>query len=212
MAHVNDKIPIDTKKGVGRPRGFEPDIALERAMRVFWEKGYVATSLDDLTGALGVNRPSIYATFGNKETLFASCLDLYATTVATRAVKAMAEAVDIQDGVRQFFRTHLACITGEGLPTGCFFNASLADVGTLPDLARTVLMQRMASGEAAMVDLFRRAQRQGQLTAVIEPVELAGLMMTLMHGLAVEARAASLHAMETKAEAATRIMLRAIEG
>src|ERR1700690_3933812 len=65
------------QRHIGRPRAFDPEKALEAALRVFWKKGYEGTALSDLTAAMGINRPSIYATFGNKEALFRKALDRY---------------------------------------------------------------------------------------------------------------------------------------
>jgi AcrR family transcriptional regulator len=80
------------KAGIkGRPRSFDPETALDRALRVFWEKGYEGTSLSDLTQAMGINRPSLYATFGDKEELFRKVLDRYRDGPAAYVLKAMKE-------------------------------------------------------------------------------------------------------------------------
>src|SRR5260221_7462696 len=76
---------------IGRPRAFDIAEALENALRVFWEKGYEGASLSDLTGAMGINRPSLYAAFGNKESLFRKVLDRYATGPADYVSKALAQ-------------------------------------------------------------------------------------------------------------------------
>src|SRR5580658_8616083 len=65
---------------LGRPRAFDTDLALDQAMQLFWRKGFLGTSLSDLTEAMGINRPSLYAAFGNKEELFRRALDRYAET------------------------------------------------------------------------------------------------------------------------------------
>src|SRR4051812_21366670 len=80
-----------TVKTRGRPRGFDVDRALDRALELFWRKGYEGTSLPDLTGAMGINRPSLYAAFGNKEQLFRKALDRYAEGPAAYVREALDE-------------------------------------------------------------------------------------------------------------------------
>src|SRR5258707_4477360 len=75
----------------GRPRGFDVDEALDRALEVFWRQGYEGTALSDLTAAMGINRPSLYAAFGNKEALFRKVLDRYAERTTASVVHALAE-------------------------------------------------------------------------------------------------------------------------
>jgi TetR/AcrR family transcriptional regulator, copper-responsive repressor len=216
MSIVNDKIPSDTKKRVepkkvGRPRAFEPDAALDQATRVFWAKGYAATSLDDLTTALTINRPSLYATFGNKEALFGLCLDAYARNFAPRAFVAMNAAASISEKIDAFFATHLHCIANDTDPAGCFINASLADEMTLPDLAKVKLHAHLCAGEEAIQAVFVEAQEKGEIAPHADTSALASLMIPLMHGLAVQARSkVTKSALELRTRIATKAMLAAL--
>src|SRR5579863_7556709 len=79
------------ERHIGRPRAFDPDKALEAALQVFWRKGYEGTALSDLTAAMGINRPSIYATFGNKEALFRKVLDRYSERMTNYMGEALKE-------------------------------------------------------------------------------------------------------------------------
>jgi AcrR family transcriptional regulator len=216
MSIVNNKILIDTNKKarpkkVGRPRAFEPDAALDQATRVFWAKGYAATSLDDLTTALSINRPSLYATFGNKEALFGLCLDAYARNFAPRALAAMNAPASISKKIEAFFATHLHCIANDTDPAGCFLNASLADEMTLPALAKAKLHAHLAAGEEAIKAVFAKAQEDRELAPDANISVLASLMITLMHGLAVQARSElTKTALELRARIATKAMIAAL--
>jgi AcrR family transcriptional regulator len=211
MSIVNNKIPIDTKKKIGRPRAFEPDTALDQATRVFWAKGYAATSLDDLTTALNINRPSLYATFGNKEALFGLCLDAYARNFAPRALATMDAAQTIHEKIEAFFSTHLSCIANDTDPAGCFLNASLADEMSLPAIAKAKLHAHLAAGEVAIKSIFSKAQKDGELSPNVDVSALASLMITLMHGLAVQARSEITQKdLEKRARIAAKAMIAAL--
>src|SRR5580693_7878419 len=101
---------------VGRPRAFNTDKALDRAMKVFWRKGYEGASLPDLTRAMGINRPSLYAAFGNKEALFRKALDRYAAGPASYACKAL-EAPTARGVVERLLRG--AAGSDPHSPRGC---------------------------------------------------------------------------------------------
>src|ERR1700677_3548464 len=87
----------------GRPRDYDPEIALTRAMDLFWASGYAATSLDDLSGAMGMNRPSIYAAFGDKEALYRQALDHYQTGVRAAIKEALAEERPLRQALGDFY-------------------------------------------------------------------------------------------------------------
>src|ERR1700674_1455924 len=101
----------------GRPRAFDPDAALERAMHVFWAKGYEGASLSDLTRAMRINRPSLYAAFGNKEQLFRKVLDRYMDGPAAYFGKALA-APKARDVVEEIFFKLCRITTIERIPAG----------------------------------------------------------------------------------------------
>jgi TetR/AcrR family transcriptional regulator, copper-responsive repressor len=208
---VNNKIPNGMKRAPGRPRGFDPEEALRAATLVFWEKGFAATSIDDLTAALGIKRPSLYATFGNKEALFDRCLVHYAETIGSRAVQAMNEQPEIEGAIHAFFAAHVQGVTTPGHPPGCLLNCALTDEPVLPPAAKAALGDALAAGRAAIEARFRRAEADGQLRPDADPTALARLVVVLMHGLAVEAREARTEAaLVPYAEAACRAVLATI--
>src|SRR3979411_1845671 len=146
----------------GRPRAFDSDAALERAMHVFWAKGYEGASLSDLTKAMRINRPSLYAAFGNKETLFRKTLDRYSkgpTAFSHDALRApTARAV-----VERLLRGTVDLLTDRRTPRGCLMVQSALACGAAADSIRQELVSRREAGEAALRRRFQRAKREGDL-------------------------------------------------
>src|SRR5262245_19089656 len=102
----------------GRPRAFDADLALERAMKLFWEKGYGGTSLSDLTEVMGINRPSLYAAFGNKEELFQKVLERYSCAASPRFEGALA-LPSARAAIEGVLRSAVAAGAESGSPAGC---------------------------------------------------------------------------------------------
>jgi AcrR family transcriptional regulator len=171
---------------LGRPRAFDPDTALEAALRVFWKKGYEGTALSDLTAAMGINRPSIYATFGNKEALFRKALDRYSermtnfTAAALKEPTARAVAERLMVGTADL----LSCPEN---PKGCLMVQGALACGEEADPIRKELIARRATGEAALRERFERAKVAGDLPAEADPRDLARYVMAVMHGMSVQA-------------------------
>jgi AcrR family transcriptional regulator len=153
-------------KRMGRPRAFDIDRALDRALAVFWRKGYEGTSLSDLTKAVGVNRPSLYAAFGDKEALFRKALHRYLKGPAAYTQEALREPT--------------ARAVVERLLLGA------ADLNTA-DSIRQELTACRAAGEAAMRRRFERAKSEGDLPANVNPGDLARYIATVLYGMAVQA-------------------------
>jgi AcrR family transcriptional regulator len=104
---------------LGRPRSFDVDEALDQALNVFWRKGFEGTSLPDLTTAMGINRPSLYAAFGNKESLFRKAVERYEENTARRIHEALDEP-DVRVAVETMLRRNIEAITDSRNPPGCF--------------------------------------------------------------------------------------------
>ena len=169
---------------IGRPRAFDVDLALDRALHVFWRKGYEGASLSDLTKAMRINRPSLYAAFGNKETLFRKTLDRYSkgpTAFSHDALRApTARAV-----VERLLRGTVDLLTDRRTPRGCLIVQSALACGAAADSIRQELASRREAGEAALRRRFQRAKREGDLPSNADPADLARYIMTVMHGMAV---------------------------
>ena len=167
----------------GRPRAFDPDAALERAMHVFWAKGYEGASLSDLTRAMRINRPSLYAAFGNKEQLFRKVLDRYMDGPVAYFGEALA-APKARDVVEEIFVGTARMAEDPRIPTGCLMVQGALACGSAS--ARKEVTARRAAAEVALRRRLQRAKREGDLPKNADPAELAHYAMTVVRGMAVQ--------------------------
>jgi AcrR family transcriptional regulator len=171
---------------MGRPRSFDIDKALDRALQVFWHKGYEGATLSDLTTAMRINRPSLYAAFGNKEMLFRKALDRYADGPAAYVHEALEEAT-ARAVAERLLRGAVDLLTDPHTPSGCLMVQGALSCGEAADPIRQELASRRAAGEAAIRQRFKRALSQGDLPADCDPADLARFVATVIHGMAVQA-------------------------
>ncbi len=169
----------------GRPRQFDADKALDRALDVFWRKGYEGASLDDLTRAMGINRPSLYAAFGGKEQLFRKALDRYAAGPAAYVRKALAEPTARAVAGRLLAGT-VELLTRPRRPRGCLMVHGALACGEGAESVRRELADRRAANQAALCERFERARADGDLPDECRAAELARYLLTVMHGMAVQ--------------------------
>jgi AcrR family transcriptional regulator len=170
----------------GRPRQFDIDKALDRALHVFWRKGYEGASLPELTKAMGINRPSLYAAFGNKEALFRKVVDRYVEGPAGYVREALAQQT-ARAVAERLLMGGLELLSDRRNPRGCLMvQAALACGETARSIQRE-LARRRAASEAAIRQRFERAQAEGDLSTDADPAELAGYVVTVMRGMAVQA-------------------------
>lgn len=170
---------------LGRPLAFDPEQALEAALRVFWRKGYQGTALSDLTAAMRINRPSIYATFGNKEALFRKALDRYNAQMTGYTAEALKEPTARAVAERLLVGTADLLSSPEN-PKGCLMVQGALACGEEADPIRKELIARRATGEAALRERFERAKREGDLPVVANPADLARYVVAVMHGMSVQ--------------------------
>jgi AcrR family transcriptional regulator len=178
--------PRKPTRSTGRPRSFDVDKALEAATLVFWRKGYEGTSLSDLTQAMGINRPSLYAAFGDKEALFRKALDRY----VERPDACMREALQqptARGVTEQLLRGAANLLTDPNHPSGCLMVQSALVCGEGGDCIRQELISRRLAGEAAVRRRFQRAKAEDDLPADSNPADLARYVMTVSQGMAVQA-------------------------
>ena len=171
---------------LGRPRAFDADRALDRALRVFWRNGYEGASLPALTKAMGINRPSLYAAFGNKEALFRKAVERYQRGPASYAHQAL-EMPTAREVVEALLEGAVALLTKPQNPDGCLMVQGALACGETADGVRRQLASLRAAGVAAIRRRFQRAIDEGDLPASADASALARFVATVMHGLAVEA-------------------------
>lgn len=174
------------KAPIGRPRSFDADEALERAMRVFWEQGYEGASLTDLTSAMGITRTSMYAAFGNKEDLFRKALERYTEGPASYGARAIREATARQVATA-FLDGSVRATTHPGCPAGCLGVQGSLAAGDPGRDARDTLVAWRNEHTSRLRDRFQQAVDEGDLPPGTDPGLLARYLMTVANGIAVQA-------------------------
>lgn len=170
----------------GRPRAFDTDKALDRAVRVFWRKGYEGASLSALTKAMGINRPSLYAAFGDKKALFRKALDRYAEGPACYLREALSQPT-ARAVVQRLLHAAAGMQADRHNPRGCLLVQGALACGEAAESVRRELNARRAAGETAIRRRLQRAQHEGDLPADADPAHLARYLTTVMQGMAVQA-------------------------
>jgi AcrR family transcriptional regulator len=181
-----DMETIATSAVRGRPREFDVEEALATALRVFWEKGYEGASLTDLTDAMGITRPSLYAAFGNKEALFKRALDLYESEKLAY-VGAALSAPTARAVVQRMLEGTIDNITSDC--PGCLGVIVSVSCGSTSSPIQEDVRARALSSRKAMIERIQRAIDEGDFTMPVEAEVMTQYLMTLMQGLAVQAGA-----------------------
>jgi AcrR family transcriptional regulator len=177
----------------GRPREFDVDAALDRAIDVFWRQGYEGTSLSDLTDAMGINRPSLYSAFGNKEDTFKRAVDRYAEVDMAYVGTALA-APTAREVVSRYLHDNVIAVTTPGKPAGCLSIQGGLSASPEDDRVVQYLAERRAAGESRFAERFARAIAEGDLPVSEDPAELAKYVNTVSAGIAVQAAAGAARA------------------
>jgi AcrR family transcriptional regulator len=192
---------------MGRPREFSEDAAVEAAMRVFWEKGYEGTSLDDLTQAMGINRSSLYSTFGDKESLFRRVISLYGEQQLTFISDALGQP-SVHRAIEALWRNTVKFLSDSTHPRGCLSLQGGLTCGSGMEKVKRTMIDWRKSALAPIEKRMERARSEGDLPAHVKPKDLARYVLIVMNGLSVQAANG---ASQAEMNAAVDIALRSIQ-
>ncbi|MGO8918648.1 MAG: TetR/AcrR family transcriptional regulator [Stellaceae bacterium] len=173
----------------GRPRAYDPEVALRQATLAFWRTGYAATSLDALAAATGMNRPSLYAAFGDKHALYLTALERYWDLGLAAMAAALAGDRPLPDALMRVYDAALGLyFPRKGRPRGCFgIGTATSEAVEDPDIraAFAAGLRRIDEGFAAR---FSAARERGELGADADPAALAMIASAVLHSIALRAR------------------------
>lgn len=178
-----------TKKSRGRPKVFDREAALDKAMTLFWQHGYEATSLSDLVEATGAKAPTLYAEFTNKEGLFRAVLDRYiARFAAKHEAQLFCEEKSVEAALEDYFTAVATCFTSKDTPAGCFMiNTSATLAAASRDIAHTV-KSRHAMQEQTLTQFLRQRQERGEIPVHCNVQYLAEYLSCILQGMSISAR------------------------
>lgn len=172
----------------GRPRGFDRDAALEKAMRVFWERGYEATSISDLTTVMGINSPSLYAAFGSKEALFRESVALYGTTEGAVTRQALTNEATARDAVEAILRGNAINYAKPDLPSGCMVVLAATNYTKQNSEIGEFTANLRRSDAADLAARLSQGVADGELPPDTDVGRIAAFYNTVLYGLSIQAR------------------------
>jgi AcrR family transcriptional regulator len=176
------------KRPRGRPRAYDPDEALAKAMGAFWDGGYAGTSLDEISAATGMNRPSLYAAFGDKQAIYLKAIERYRAGPAVG--EALAGGRTLREALRRVYKAALSIyLAGDQGARGCFVIGTAATEAVTNPLVREQLAGVLHDVDEAFEKRIKRAKDEGELPADADPKALAAIASATMHSLAIRARA-----------------------
>jgi AcrR family transcriptional regulator len=174
----------------GRPRAYEPDVALGKALGLFRKEGFAATSLDDLSAATGMNRPSLYGAFGDKRELYIKSYRRYRDDARAAMADIFRDELPIRKRLERIYAAALDIyLSGESGPLGCFTVMTAASEAVADPEIRAMVLEGFSGLDKAFGAAFRRAKDKGELAEGADPAVLAQLASATIHTIAIRARA-----------------------
>jgi AcrR family transcriptional regulator len=174
----------------GRPRAYQPEIALAKALDLFRKDGFAATSLDDLSAATGMNRPSLYGAFGDKRELYIKSYERYRADARAAMIDIFSDELPIRRRLERIFAVALDIyLSGDAGPRGCFTVMTAASEAVSDPEIRAMVLEGLSELDKAFTACFRLAKENGELPQTADPVVLARLASATIHSIAIRARA-----------------------
>lgn len=173
---------------MARNKSFDPDTVLRKAMQLFWRQGYEATSVDDLVHAMGINRASLYGTFGDKKTLFLRALSRYIETVLEPRLTALEIAASPLEALRGLFAELAAFAAGDPQRRGCLVVNTACELASRDAEVAARLRAQAEALEVRLARLLARAQAKGEIASEYDPKALAACLAALIDGLRVRSK------------------------
>ncbi|RBH60014.1 MULTISPECIES: TetR/AcrR family transcriptional regulator [Pseudomonas] len=182
---------VTEAKGRGRPRAYDPQTALQQALGVFWSTGYAGASLDSIATAAGMNRPSLYAAFGDKHALYIKAFEQYWAQACAAVHEALTDStLTLREALLGFYEGQLSIyFSGDGQPRGCFVIGTATTEAAEDREIRDLLADRLSQLDADLEARLRLAVAAGELKSDADPAALAVLASSLLHSLSIRARA-----------------------
>lgn len=174
----------------GRPRAYEPEVALARALDVFWKEGFAGTSLDDLSAATGMNRPSLYGAFGDKRELYIKSYEAYRDRARARMGEVFGIEMPLRPMLERIYSIALDMyLSGKDGPRGCFTVMTATSEAVFDPVIREMVISGLVETDRFFGRIFKRAQERGELPASADPQVLAQLASATLHTIAIRSRA-----------------------
>jgi AcrR family transcriptional regulator len=174
----------------GRPRAYDPDVALRQATETFWEQGYAGASLDDLSAATGMNRPSLYGAFGDKQTLFRIALDRYMDESRAALTQAFRAGGTLRQTLERVYHAALGLyLSGDVGGRGCFLTSAGLGQAVVDPVVRQTVADGLHELDRGFARLFSRAYERGELPPSTDHAALARVAGVILNALSVRARA-----------------------
>ena len=177
------------RKGRGRPRGYQPEVALAKALDLFRRDGFAATSLDDLSAVTGMNRPSLYGAFGDKRELYIKSYQRYRNDARAAMLEVFRAEAPLRERLQRIYAIALDIyLGGEYGPRGCFTVMTAASEAVADPQIRAMALQGFVELDKAFAACFRLGQERGELPAAADPIVLGQLASATIHTIAIRAR------------------------